>query len=97
MQVLWLKDGRKWSYSWFLFAFLRGVLPLLVLCTLTYHVNTIFELIILKTIINSASLNYLKPMGFRCYHLINFDEILSLKHLKNVETSEICIKVEELL
>ena len=36
-------------------------------------------------------------MGFRCYHLINFDEILSLKHLKNVETSEVCIKVEELL
>ena len=89
--------GEYGCYSWFLPASLRGVLPYLVLCTLIYHVNTIFKLIILKTIINSASLNYLKLMGFRCYHLINFDEILSLKHLKNVETSEVRNKVEEIL
>ena len=97
-----------WSYSWFLPAFLRGVLPYLVLCTLIYHVNTIFKLIILKSIINykpivksylfsAASLNYLKPMEYSCYHLLNFDEFLSLKHLKNVETSEVRNKVEEIL
>ena len=100
--------GEKGCYSWFLPASLRGVLPYLVLCTLIYHVNTIFKLIILKSITNykpivkfdlfsTASFNYLKPMEYSCYHLLNFDEFLSLKHLKNVETSEFRNKVEEIL
>ena len=36
-------------------------------------------------------------MEYSCYHLLNFDEFLSLKHLKNVETSEVRNKVEELV
>ena len=36
-------------------------------------------------------------MEYSCYHLLNFDENLSLKHLKNVETSEVRNKVEELV
>ena len=36
-------------------------------------------------------------MEYICYHLLNFDEILSLKHLKKMETPEVRNKVEELL
>ena len=36
-------------------------------------------------------------MEYSCYLLLNFDEFLSLKHLKNVETSEVRNKVEEIL
>ena len=51
----------------------------------------------MSDLFSAASLNYLKPMEYSCYHLLNFDEFLSLKHLKNVETSEVRNKVEELV
>ena len=37
----------------------------------------------------AASLNYLKLLEYSCNHLLNFDENQSLKHVKNVKSSEV--------
>ena len=65
--------------------------------------NTIFKLIILKTVIKYKpivkshlfSATSLKLLEYSCNHLLICDENLSLKYVKNVNTSEDKNKVTE--